>query len=322
MQVIDNHYLIGVNHHKNTNPMHDLKANFDKIFPIVKQTLADQLDICGNLHAYPNKPDLPDTHIITLSLLQEALSIDSEHWFWSKLQTDYTQAFPDLPHLTNYNRRRKYLAGFTEQLASMWAQLLCGDEDTYILDSIPICIAHIAREHSTTACRESFHSAPDKGYCASLDDYYIGYKLHLVVSLDGVYHSMEMTKASVHDIHYLKELAHSGLQNCLVLADKGYLSAQGQLDLFCQTGIELQTPMRRNQKGYRPWPSVFKKSRRRIETVFSQLSDQMMLKRNYAKTFNGLRARIIAKVASVTFLQYLNNQNNRPLNHIKHALAA
>jgi hypothetical protein len=320
--VIDNNYLKGVNFHKNTNPVHDLKINFDKILPIVKQTLADELDATGNLHTYPNKPDLPDTHMITLSLLQEALSIDSEHWFWSKLQTDYAQDFPGLPHLTNYNRRRKHLAGFTEQLACLWAKTLCPDEDSYILDSIPIPIAHIAREYSTTACRESFHSAPDKGYCASLDDYYIGYKLHLVVSLDGVYHSMEMTKASVHDVHYLKELAHSGLQNCLVLADKGYVSAQGQLDLFCQTGIELQTPMRRNQNGYQRWPTVFKQSRRRIETVFSQLSDQMMLKRNYAKSFNGLRARIIAKVASVTFLQYLNNQNDRPLNHIKHALAA
>ena len=142
------------------------------------------------------------------------------------------------------------------------------------------------------------------------------------MSLDGVNHSMEMTKASVHDVHYVKELRHSGLKDCLVLADKGYLSAQGQLNLFCQTGIELQTPMRRNQTGYRPWPIVFKNARRRVETVFSQLSDQMMLKRNYAKTFNGLRARIIAKVASVTFLQYLNKQNDRPINHIKHALAA
>jgi len=322
MQVFDNHYLIGVNFHKNTNPMHDLKTNFDKILPIVKQTLADQLDANGNLHNYPNKPDLPDTHMISLSLLQEALSIDSEHWFWRKLQTDYPQAFPNLPHLTNYNRRRKYLAGCTERLACLWGHKLCADEDTYILDSIPISVAHIAREHSTCVCRESFRTAPDKGYCASLDDYYIGYKLHLVVSLKGVYHYMEMTKASVHDVHYLKELPHSGLQNCLVLADRGYLSAQGQLELFCQTGIELQTPMRRNQRGYRRWPAVFKKSRRRIETVFSQLSDQMMLKRNYAKSFNGLRARIIAKVTSVTFLQYLNNQNNRPLNHIKHALAA
>jgi len=88
MQVIDNNYLKGFNYHKNTNAMHDLKANFDKILPIVKQTLSDQLDTCGNLHAYSNQPDLPDPDIIALSLLQEALSIDSDHWYWSKLQTD------------------------------------------------------------------------------------------------------------------------------------------------------------------------------------------------------------------------------------------
>ncbi len=106
---------------------------------------------------------------------------------------------------------------------------------------------------------------------------------------------MELTKASAHDVHYLKKLRHSGLRDCLMLADKGYLSAQGQLDLFCQTGIEVQTPMRRNQQGYRRCPTLFKRTRRRVETVFSQLCDQMMLKRNYAKSFVGLRGRLIAK---------------------------
>jgi len=89
MQVFDNTYLKGVNYHKNTNPVHDLKSNFDKILPMVKQTLSDQPDTCGNLHDFPSQPDLSDTHIIALSLLQKALSIYSEHWYWSKLKTDY-----------------------------------------------------------------------------------------------------------------------------------------------------------------------------------------------------------------------------------------
>src|SRR5699024_3092147 len=144
-------------------------------------------------------------HIITLSLLQEALSIDSEHFFWSKLTSDYPEAFPDLPHLTNYNRRRK-----------------------------------------------QYRTAPDKGYSASLDHYFIGYKLHVVLTLDGVYHSRELTKGSVHDSQYLAEIKHSGLRDCLLLADKGYLSAQGQTELFASKGIDLQTPMRRNQHGYSP----------------------------------------------------------------------
>lgn len=321
MQVTDIYYLKGVNYHQNNPHMHDLKTNFDKILPIVKKTLADQLNEHDNLREYPNPPKLPDTHMLALSLLQEALSIDSENWFWSKLEADYNQMFPNLPHLSNYNRRRKRLAETTEQLARLWGQALCPYEDTYLVDSIPISVAHIAREHSTSVCRKHLRTAPDKGYSAVTDQYFIGYKLHVVLSLDGVYHSMELTKASVHDSQYLKELNHSGLRHCLLLADKGYLSAQGQQDLFYSKGINLQTPMRRNQHDYKPWPKVFKDARRRVETIFSQLCDQMMLKRNYSKTFVGLRARLIAKVASVTLLQYLNNQNNRPINHIKHALA-
>lgn len=322
MQVLKIQYLNGVNFHTNTRTMHDLKSNFDKILPIVKETLANQLDQEGTLQFYPRAPKLSDVQVICLSLLQEALSIDSERWLWSKLAADYGEAFPELPHLTNYSRRRKRLAGTVEQLAHLWGQSLRGHEDTFMVDSIPIPVAHIAREHSTTICRKQFRTAPDKGYSAVSEQYFIGYKLHVVVSLEGVYHSMELTKASMHDARYLKEIKHSGLRNCLLLADKGYLSSQGQRELFHSKGIDLQTPMRSNQNNYRPWPKIFKNARRRIETTFSQLSDQMMLKRNYSKSFIGLRTRLIAKVASVTLLQYINKQNKRPLNHIKHALAA
>jgi hypothetical protein len=45
-----------------------------------------------------------------------------------------------------------------------------------------------------------------------------------------------------------------------------------------------------------------------------------MIKRNYAKSFKGLSTRVISKVAAVTVLQMIN-KINRPLNHIKHALA-
>jgi len=40
MQVIDIHYLTGVNIHENTAHMHDLKTNFDKILSIVNITLS------------------------------------------------------------------------------------------------------------------------------------------------------------------------------------------------------------------------------------------------------------------------------------------
>ncbi len=40
----------------------------------------------------------------------------------------------------------------------------------------------------------------------------------------GVYSSMELTKASIHNIHFLNEVKHSGIVNCALIADKGYIS--------------------------------------------------------------------------------------------------
>jgi hypothetical protein len=57
-----------------------------------------------------------------------------------------------------------------------------------------------------------------------------------------------------------------------------------------------------------------------VETVFSQLDDQFLLLRNYAKDVTGIFTRILAKIASMTALQYLNKINDRPIGRIKHAL--
>lgn len=115
-----------------------------------------------------------------------------------------------------------------------------------------------------------------------------------------------MTQASVHDIHYLKDIK-SIYENCTVLADRAYLSIDYQRDLFSSSQIRLEVPMRRNQKDYKPQSYVFRKSRKRIETLFSQLCDKFMIRRNYAKTFDGLKNRILSKIMALTIKQLINN---------------
>ncbi len=104
-------YFNSVNHHKNAIKfMHDLKTNFDKILLIANRDLKDKLDVDGNLQHYPKKPKLSDNEIITLSICQKCLSIDSENWFLGKLKSGYSTHFANLIHITNYNRRRKRLS--------------------------------------------------------------------------------------------------------------------------------------------------------------------------------------------------------------------
>ena len=76
-----------------------------------------------------------------------------------------------------------------------------------------------------TMGKNNFEKAPSLGYCASQGLYYYRYKFHAVCGLSGVIHFFDLTKASVHDIHYLKNLKVD-YSNCTVIGDRGYLSAQ------------------------------------------------------------------------------------------------
>lgn len=108
------------------------------------------------------------------------------------------------------------------------------------------------------------------------------------------------------------------MSDCLLIGDRGYISTSCQLDLFESARITLETPMRTNQYNFKKQAFVFRKSRKRIETLFSQLCDQFMIRRNYAKSFNGFKTRILNKITALTLVQYINKFIfGRPINNIK-----
>lgn len=102
------------------------------------------------------------------------------------------------------------------------------------------------------------------------------------------------------------------------LYNRDYLSETIQLDLFQMANVTLETPKKRNQKDYRPQAYIFRKSRKRIETLFSQFCDQFMIRRNYEKSFQGFKTRILAKITALTLVQFINKFIfARPINNIK-----
>jgi hypothetical protein len=300
--------------------MHNLKTNFDKFFQITKSFFCQSVDKNDNFQNYIRLPKMSDCQIIALSLTAESTGNDSENYFFGKLKSTYLADFPNLIDRSNFNRRRKRLRSKIADLNQSIADFLNQGENAYIVDSIPVPICQIIREKRSKICRENFLTAPDKGYSAVSKAYYFGYKLHLVTSVRGVFASMDISKASIHDVHYLSDIKYSKLNNCTLLADKGYLSKTHQLDLFSSCNIKLETPKRSNQIDKQKFEPVFRKLRKRIETLFSQLCDQFFLKRNYAKTVTGISTRLISKISAVTALQYINFLNNKPINNLKYAL--
>jgi hypothetical protein len=76
--------------------------------------------------------------------------------------------------------------------------------------------------------------------------------------------------------------------------------------------------MKNNQKKYKKQPYIFRKKRKRIETLFSQLCNQFMIRRNYAKSFQGFKTRILSKITALTVVQYINKfVFGRNINNIK-----
>src|SRR5665647_683327 len=227
--------------------MHNIKTNFDKILGVIKDILGDEINENGNFLRPGTRPRFADIEVIALSLTAECLSIDSENYLFSKLTTEYFNEFENMISRRQYNDRRKLLFEKTERVRKLMAERLNRQADVFAIDSMPLEICKISREKRNRMGKESQHHAPDKGYCASQKKYFYGYKLHSVCSAAGVIESLDLTKASVHDIHYLKDVKEL-FSNCIITGDKGYIGRQHQINLFETAAIQLEVPLRSNQK--------------------------------------------------------------------------
>lgn len=300
--------------------MHNIQTNFGRFYRMCKRFFAGEADRDGNLQFYPRSPRMADLKVIALSCTMEALGIDSEHLLWSKLKTDYTKWHEKLICRTRFNRRRRRLQPYIERVQQVIAQQLQDKSKVLVVDSIPVPVIKMARERTHKAFKQSFETAPAKGYSAVNRGWFIGYKLHVIIFDNGVVQQSSITKGNVHDIHFLKRIKQLPSRKFL-LGDRAYRSNGLQMDLFEQFKVKLKVPFRINQKDYRKHPRKWKSKRQMVETFFSQMCDQLNLKRNYAKSYGGLKTRLTSKLSAMSLLHWINYQNGRPLAQIKHALS-
>lgn len=286
--------------------MNNFIRNYEKILEVL-QSVESKINFLNQ----KRKPKLSDLELVALDLTSEFLGIDSERDLFRKLPSILLSKV----ERSVYNRRKRNLFYHRETLRKDLAKNLISS-NYYIVDSMPLEVCKLSRSCRSSICKERDETAPDKGYCASQNTHYYGYKLHAVCTIEGVFTDFDLTGASVHDIHYLKDIKQL-YQNCTILGDKGYLSVDYQRDLFSENKIQLEVPIRVNQHDYKPQAYIFKKSRKRIETLFSQLCDQFMIRRNYAKSFDGFKNRILSKIMALTVIQFINKLNNRNINNLK-----
>lgn len=288
--------------------MNNLTANYERILEVLRKISKD------NLLSYQRRvPKLKNLELISLALAAEFMSIDSENHLFRQIPKTIKCKI----ERSVYNRRKRRLANNINDLRVKLSRSFNEFEKYFIIDSMPVEVCKLSRSGTSKICKDAEYCYPNRGFCASQQMHFYGYKLHAVCSVNGVFHSIDLSPASVHDIHYLNDIREQ-LSDCTLLGDKGYLSSEIQIDLFNYAKIELETPKRINQKNYKPQFHLFKKQRKRIETLFSQLCDQFMIRRNYAKTFEGFKTRLLAKITALTVVQYINKTYfNRSINNLK-----
>ncbi len=263
---------------------------------------------------------MSDSEIITLSICGELAGIDSENAWYSFVKRNYRHLFPRLCSRTRFNRTRRALLQVTELLRQKLTHSFPIPTSRYfVIDSFPLPVCKFGRARY---CRSFRVDGANYGKCPSKKETYFGFKVHALITIEGYITAFEITPASVDDREGLRDFAENHL--CLtVLGDKGYTGEQFWEDMQ-EKGICLMSLKPSNHKNN--WPKevrqVIFRFRRRIETVFSQLSEQLNAEKVLAKSFRGLCTRLQNKILGHNLCMAFNSIFREPcdIGKIKHLI--
>lgn len=257
-------------------------------------------------HSGP-KAACSDSELITLAIVGECKGWNQETELVSEWH-NYVHLFPILPTRSRFNRRRRNLSGTINALRQAILKLLDLAQDRQCaIDSLPLTIIEFKKAHFAPSRSYWKSRGARYGKVATKKQTIFGYKLHLLVTLNGVIVDFELAGANEADLTVGVELLQ-GHNYLTVIADKAYISQSVQDRLHKEQQLVLLTNKRRNQKVAVPpqTSNLTNHFRQIIETVNGQLAEQFNIECNLAHSFWGLCARLNTKLAGHTLSIYLN----------------
>jgi Transposase DDE domain len=258
-------------------------------------------------------PACSDSELITLVLAGECRGWDQETDLVAAWQA-HRALFPVIPERSRFNRRRRALLYAINDLrrAVLTVLDLASDRQA-VIDSLPVPVMHFHLVPSSPSTSTWRAGGAAFGKVCSKKQTIFGYKLHLLVTLGGVILDFALAPANEHDLTVGAELL-AEQRNLLVLGDKAYYSAPVAAALGAEAGVRLFALPRASQRLQLPPRVVALHTRCRqiIETVNEQLSEQLHVEDNHAKTFWGLCARLYSKLTAHTLCIYLNRLLGHP----------
>lgn len=263
-----------------------------------------------------NDSIMSDSEIITISIVGELLTIDSEKAWFGFCKKNMRDLFPRFCDRTRFNRTRRNLHAVIEEIRKELSRVTDYAHQPYrIVDSIPIPVCKFGRAKFHKTFR-GFGAT--YGKCPSKKETYLGYKLHMLVTLDGFVTDFIITSANIDDREGVWDLVDSYRQIVLI-GDKGYIGNTFAADLKKEKEIDLLPVKKSNSKVQFPKAirQLIFKLRRRIETSGSQLTQQLNIEKVMAKSYWGLLSRIKTKLLAYNLCYYINMLIGRDVNFSK-----
>ena len=240
-------------------------------------------------------PVLADSEVLTVEAMGEFLGLDTDRGLHAYFRRHFGHLFPGLRavHRTTFARQAANLWAVKQALWQQLAAATRHDPALALVDSLPVPACRFARAHR---CR-SFRGFAAFGYDALAHQTYYGFRLHLRVAWPGVITAAALAPANEADRAVAPQLL-AGLAGW-ALGDKGYWSPALRAEL-APAGLDLIAPRRGRRSGVSRWPAWLVQTRRRIETVLSQLTERLHAKRTRARDEWHLMARWLRKLVSHT----------------------
>lgn len=252
-----------------------------------------------------DKALLSDSEVITIAICGEILGIDSENAWYSFIKKNYRHLFPKMCDRSQFNRTRRNLMQVMNLIFMKLAEKF--KDNILIVDSFPLEVCKFGRAHFCKAFRDegaTYSRNPSKKQT------YFGYKVHVLTTSLGATKAFEITPADVDDRKGLEDISEVIPRGSTIIADKGYISEKLKEELKEQ-GKNLLALKRKNalEKYPKGMQQMLFKMRRRIETDFSQLTEQFNIERVLAKSFSGLCSRLLAKFIAFNICLLLAKSN-------------
>ena len=275
---------------------------FTNIFVIIDDIYNEIIPITVSNRRNIKDSKLSDSEIITISIVGELLTIDSEKAFFSLLKREYKNLFPKIGDRTRFNRTKRNLYWVISKIRehiSLFMQSY--SNNIRIVDSMPIPVCEFGRAHFS----KCFKGEASYGRCPSKKQTYFGFKFHALTTMDGFLSDYIITPANVDDRNAVWDLCDK-YKSISIIGDKGYVNKRLTPELKVEKDINLLFLKRGNSKDNYPKDirQLIFKARRRIETSFSQLAEQLNLNKVKSKSMLGFITRTSIKVLAhnISFL--------------------